>query len=333
MERPPLIINMDETSIVRHVTGLVGTVADWPKHLPKPRETAALADRRCYISYVASVTHEEEVQRLLPQVLIGNEHQFTVRLLRDLADVLPAEIHVWRRKSAWATHETVRKYISLLAKSLGNLVHDRYVVLLMDVARSHIDQSIFNHARRCGVRLCYIPAGMTAELQPCDTHVFARFKHGFREMWRRQKAQSRCGVVTTLQWIRVIARAITNVLLENPWQSAFQATGILDGQSLMSQQLLRKLGWGQIPHDLARPPTALEAAEIFPRRLRLDVASYVHWQPKSHRAKSVSAERPPATSASAASSSAPMVPAPCARRVLPASFRLGETARKVRRLE
>ena len=51
--------------------------------------------------------------------------------------------------------------MSLLAKSLGDAVRQRYVILL-DVHRSHIDQTILAHAKRCGVRLCcYVPASMT----------------------------------------------------------------------------------------------------------------------------------------------------------------------------
>ena len=250
-----------------------------------------------------------------------------MQLLRDLAGALPANVHVWRRKSAWTNHEAVRKYISLLAKSLGELVHTRYVVLLMDVARSHIDVSIFLHARRCGIRLCYVPANMTADLQPCDTHVFAQFKARLREMWRREKSMSFRGVISTQRWVGLISRAVSEVLLKKSWQAAFEANGVLSGQLCLSQRLRQKLGWTEVPEDLAGPPTEAEAAEIFPKRMRLDVLSYVLWEPKSHREKRA---RAGACVRSVASGSGLVARG---RRILPETFLSARKVRTVRTLD
>ena len=46
-------------------------------------------------------------------------------------------------------------------------------VLLMDCARQHIQQSVFEAAARLGVRLVWIPAELRWLLQPCDAHVFS----------------------------------------------------------------------------------------------------------------------------------------------------------------
>ena len=92
----------------------------------------------------------------------------------------------------------MRQWLSLLAKALGPLVQDRYVVLLLDVHASYIYTSIFLQARRCGIRLVYIPATRTALLQPCDTHVFRIFKMAFRKAWRERKARALAGHVSNL---------------------------------------------------------------------------------------------------------------------------------------
>ena len=113
----------------------------------------------------------------------------------------------------------------MLASSLGSVVKERYVILILDVARCNIHPTILAHAKGCGIRLCYIPALMTAELQPCDTHLFARFKASFREMWRRRKAASAAGSVTTMHWRQVVVAAIEAVLLANDWEAAFAAGG------------------------------------------------------------------------------------------------------------
>ena len=221
---------------------------------------------------------------MLPQVLVGNEHQFPVKLLEGLRP-LPHGVHMWRCKSAWNNHATMRRYISLLAKSLGDLVQQRYVILLLDVHRSHIDVSIFKHALRCGVRLVYVPASMTGVLQPCDTHLFSRFKAAFANMWRRQKAECVAGVVTTNDWVRVIWRAVEEVVMRGDWQQAFESAGVLRRQQRLACNLREKLGWAELPEVPAGPPAVDLAREIFPRRMRLDVLSYVLWKPKCQRSR------------------------------------------------
>ena len=169
-------------------------------------EVASLGDRRSHMTFCASITPDAEVQARLPQVLIGNERQLSAATMRNLTG-LPENIHVWRCKSAWNSHALMRRYLSLPASSLGSVLKDRYVILILDVALCHLHPTILAHAKRCGIRLCYIPASMTAELQPCDTHLFARFKGAFQEVWRRRKSISPGGQSApcngcTLWWTR-----------------------------------------------------------------------------------------------------------------------------------
>ena len=138
---------MDETALVRHVTGLRGTVVKVSAPKQAAIERASLADRRSYISYLACITHDAAVQALLPQVLLGNEHQFTLALLRSVSSQLGPNIQLWRQKSAWNSHQTMRRWLTTLKKALGSLVESRTVVVLVDVHPSHIHNTIFQHAR------------------------------------------------------------------------------------------------------------------------------------------------------------------------------------------
>ena len=248
--RPPLLINMDETSVVRHTSGLVGTIVKYPAGMMRAGDPGSLGDRRSCITFMASITHDTAIQPKLPQILIGNKHQFTAQVMR-LAQTLPKNIHLYKQQSAWNNHACMRRYISLLGKSLGDAVRQRYVILLLDVHRSHIDQSIL---KRCGIRLCYVPASMTGDLQPCDTHLFWKFKSAFRDCWRRCKATRIGGSVTTCEWIEVVVAAIQQVLPANQWRSAFEATGIVANQSGLSLSLMRKLCWTDVPAVPHGPP-------------------------------------------------------------------------------
>ena len=122
--------------------------------------------------------------------------------------------------------------LSLLASSLGHVLQDRYVILILDVARCHIHHTILAHARRCGIRLCYIPASMPPELQPCDT----------QEAWREEKALSLGGSFSTTQWLQIVVRTIHSVLPTADWSKAFAADGALSEQMFPANCLCEKLG-------------------------------------------------------------------------------------------
>ena len=315
---------MDETALVLHVTGLRGTVVKVSAPKQAAIERASLADRRSYISYLACITHDAAVQALLPQVLLGNEHQFTLALLRSVSSQLGPNIQLWRQKSAWNSHQTMRRWLTTLKKALGSLVESGTVVVLVDVHPSHMHNTIFQHARRCGVRLVYIPAKLTAFLQPCDTHLFAMFKKTFWNGWRKRKSEAIDGSVSTAEWLQIIADTIAKVLPRTTWIKAFRAVGILDQQRVLSLKLAEKLGFDGALDLPSMLPSVEDAQCIFPSNMKLDVLSYLTWQPKAWRIKG-SLPKP------ASSEPALPQPGPRLRRTLPASFH--SAGRKIRTLD
>lgn len=282
--RPPLLLNMDETAIVRHMTGLRGTVVKATSKARAAIDRASLSHRRSCISFLACISDDVTVQAQLPQVLLGNHNVFTLQVLRSLGERTD-NIVLWRESSAWNCHCTMRKWLTLIAKSLGPLVHERYVILLVDVHSSHIDNSIFLHARRCGIRLVYIPSKLTWLLQPCDTHVFAPFKQAVRKAWQHEKARRPNGVVSTETWLELVCRAIGEVLVGASWRHAFHADGLLQRQASISPKLLEALGFeGEI--DLPPMlPSPEEALCIFPAGRHVDVSRYLTWQTKAEQKK------------------------------------------------
>ena len=188
--RPPLLINMDETALGYHFGGLRGTILrQRADSSAAPLDRASLSDVRGHVSYLASICDDVTVQDLLPQVLLGNEHRFTKQVLHSMEGKCPSNVKLWRQKSAWNSHATMRRYVCLLAKNLGVLLQQRYVILLVDTASVHIHMSIYKLARQRGLRLVYVPAKMTRWLQPCDTHLFAAFKRTLTDNWRRKKSE------------------------------------------------------------------------------------------------------------------------------------------------
>ena len=277
--RQPLLINMDETSLAYHFCGLRGTVLKLQidSH-QEASDAASLSEIRGHVSFLASIANDPEVQALLPQVLLGNEHRFTKTLLRSVEKSCPPQVHLWRQKSAWNSHSTMRRYICLLAKTLGSLVHERYVILIVDTAKAHIHQSIYKLARQRGLRLVFVPARMTRWLQPCDTHVFGPFKTALMDNWRRSKSEATQGVIDAQRWLQVIFKTIDQVLPVD-WSKAFLRDGILNQQADLSDKIRVSLGWKLAPLVPTTPPTLEEAKIIFPNRMRLNFMSYIHWGP------------------------------------------------------
>ena len=74
------------------------------------------------------------LQPFLPQVLIGNNHRLTAKLLKEVKANLPPPVHVWRRHSAWNTAKDMRKFVSFLLTLLDEKLESRTIMLIVDVS-------------------------------------------------------------------------------------------------------------------------------------------------------------------------------------------------------
>ncbi|CAK9050630.1 DDE-1 domain-containing protein, partial [Durusdinium trenchii] len=259
-EREPLLINMDESSLAFHWSGLAGTVAE--AAVSVATDKAKLSSRRARVTYLCCITHDSTVQPLLPQVLLGNSRSFPLEFVKQAAEVEPG-ITVWREKSAWNSHRLMRKFLRLLCARLGDLLKTRSVGLLLDFAPCHVHDSIFELARSAGLRLLFVPPGMTPLLQPCDTHCFAAFKNNAQENWRVKKSEAG-GHPTLLMWFQAVAAAVHD-LVHRSCARAFESDGILQQQRNMSSHLLKQLHWSTAPQVPPVWPSEEVATLLFPR--------------------------------------------------------------------
>ena len=146
----PLVINMDESSIGFHWGALSGTVVRQGAPMDKVKSQALKARA----TYICAVTHDPEVQQLLPQVLLGNKRLFPAAFARHAAELCPRVV-VWRENSAWNTHRLMARYLRLLCDRLGAILESRQVLLLLDLAPCHLHDSLFDLAYSLGLRLLF----------------------------------------------------------------------------------------------------------------------------------------------------------------------------------
>ena len=87
-DKIPLYVNMDETSVSFSYAkgkGLIMSKKSLPPGMKHRRTQVCSGDEKSHISLLAFITHNKDVQPLLPQIFLGNEHIFTLGLLQQLA--------------------------------------------------------------------------------------------------------------------------------------------------------------------------------------------------------------------------------------------------------
>ena len=201
----------------------------------------------------------------------------------------------------------MRRVLTTLSSALGSLMKTRYVVLVLDVAGVHIHKSIHSLAKKLKTRLIFVPAKLTYLLQPCDTDLFRRFKHGLQESFRQVRSNSESGSLTAEQWRNLIFRASREIIQGVAWQHAFSSVGILDEQRQLAPWVLRQMEVSSLPALGCEPPSCDEAATIFPKRRHINVMAYVLWPEAplvQAKAEPANLAHAPATTAGAAPSSA-----------------------------
>ena len=201
-EKEPLIINMDEASLTYHVGGGVGTVLrTQPLSSLRPADRSRLSDRRGTVTYLASICNDPSLNSKLPQILLGNTHRFSLRLLGQAKGFLPDNIILWRESSAWNNRQVMQRYIQVLCKSLEECMAERSVFLVVDMAPCHIHPDVRAMAMKTGIRMLLVPSGLTGALQPLDTHVFREFRRKLQALWLESRSSVPRGELCMSDWL------------------------------------------------------------------------------------------------------------------------------------
>jgi hypothetical protein len=97
----------------------------------------------------------------------------------------------YHSESGWTTRETFAGYLSWLATEQyrGRITPDCPLDLVLDCHAVHRSPEIRGHAASLGIRLWFIPAGHTDELQPLDRAVFGALKAKFRRRFQLECRQ------------------------------------------------------------------------------------------------------------------------------------------------
>ena len=264
-----LPINLDETSIGYAFPGAAGNITRrrwWPNKRQPPRSKVNQQAARGSITYVALVTPRGDVQRKLPQILIGSRtKRFTLRVLNSLG-VIPARVFLIRGSNAWNNSVIMLEILNLLADALRDVVQGFQPVLVMDTCKCHLTDVVLHHSWRLGIWVSIVPAGLTWLLQPLDCFVFARLKSFLRNEFRA--CLQTHGAVSVAQWFRMLFKAATEFMCGNSWERGVRFLGLLCDRDDMSGTLLSYCP-GLKTQTRAELPTVSEVAKVLPRGARV----------------------------------------------------------------
>ena len=264
-----VVLNLDETCVALYHGDQKGNVIARSQRFQPgktPVQRTSRHEMRACVTHVAIICNNPIVQQFLPQEILGNQHIFLVRDLRVLEGDVPPNIKFIRAKSGWTNIEYMRGLMKRIADAVKQAGDQYWPVLMMDCARQHLHQSVFSAAKRAGIKLVLVPAKLTWLLQPCDTHVFLRYKKQLRKLYMEERCRAASGKVSVVQWLRMIVAVITSVMESHSWEKAFLDNGFGDGQMQTSRFILSHM----------EPSAMLPAPHVQPTDIVLQTVLPVH---------------------------------------------------------
>jgi hypothetical protein len=124
--------------------------------------------------------------------------------------------------SGWTTKETFARYLDWLAGQYREkITPDCPLDLVLDCYAIHRSAKIRDHAASLAIRLWFIPAGHTDELQPLDRAVFGALKVTFRrrlELECRQHPQHRVTKSGAIEILIQIWNGLGDAAISGGWQ-------------------------------------------------------------------------------------------------------------------
>ena len=220
--------------------------------------------RRSAVTLAAFLSDHDEVNKALPQVIVGAEHVIQAWMTPILMNGRTDSIFVLRRKSAWLRSDVVVNLINVLGEALKPFASTCRFVLMLDAAKIHLSKKVVQACTRHSIYLMYVPASMTSLLQPLDTHVFSLYKRFLVGAYEEALVNSTSGEVSTLSFLKILIAAVENVIQSRSWKNAFLQTGFGNRQRDLSRSLRTKLQLDALPVLHPSLPTLEELAVIYP---------------------------------------------------------------------
>ena len=190
---------------------------------------------------------------------------------RTLSAIMPGNVLLLRRHTAWMTSDLMTRVLLVLKKSLAHFMDTHQIFLTADAYRAHVTLEVWKPCVKHQILYCVIPAKLTWALQPCDTHVFASYKHRLQTVCQGAIVDSATGKLSLEVLLQCVCQCIVEILECRSWAKAFADTGLTGTQADVSARVLSKLTCEQIPEVGSDLPTLAQLMDVFPKRAVLPI--------------------------------------------------------------
>ena len=164
------------------------------------------------------------------------------------------------------------RYLRLLGKCLQEFRQTYRFILYVDVLKAHISPVVLRVASAVNIWICVIPGKMTWALQPCDTHLFARYKRLLAEEFQRRSGLTPTGEISWELMLDSLWHVIIALLQGQDWSHAFESVGLAKSQARISKRTASKLGYefNPPPADASLPAFA-DFEQVFPKGVTVPI--------------------------------------------------------------
>ena len=239
-----VVLNLEETAIERvipHRRGHVLSSSSRGGARDQMHERITRGESHGHLTLVACVAADADLQRRCPQFVLTKDASLTARE-RARMSALASPIQWFSGTSGWVTKENFPAILTALRRFLRQRRPGFEYVIVLDCAAQHVANDVLAHAARLGLHLLFVPARLTFLLQPLDTHVFSTLKLQLHREQLRARSGAAQGGLGPLEWIAILERTVTQVLVMRDWSRSFADNGVTGRPELARPRILEQAG-------------------------------------------------------------------------------------------
>ena len=256
-------INWDETAVCLFPGPAKGSLVISKEEFPAKRVPAAA--KRTYFTHVALICDDDELQQLLPQVIIGNEHTIKASELEGLQAKCPENVKIMRNNSHWCTGRTCAQIVRMIAAALADHLDVIQVILIFDCHPSHLHDLMWRACHAAMFWPLLVPSKTTKYIQPLDTHCFAIYKVRLQRVYHDAGIRDVDPGINFAALLDSLLITIKDVIFGRSWSHAFSRNGFSVNQAGMQPSRFAKLSFaGPVVFPTSRP-TAEQLLACLPK--------------------------------------------------------------------
>ena len=270
MADPTIVVNLDETAVAQLVPHRRGSVMATTSGAPVATvERIKRNESHGHLTLMAAITSDADLQPHLPQWVLPKDAALT-RAERARMRALAEPLVFVPGTTGWVSAESLCPILTSLRRVVRQHRPGRRLLVVWDAASQHLNLVVLRHARRLGIQILLIPAGLTWLLQPLDSHVFASFKRKAHALQLEARAAAHAGILPRLAWIEVFETAVRSALVDRSWARSLKRNGVTGDMSDLRPRIRQCLANGETP---AAGPLNDEELSLLVGRRRLGLAA------------------------------------------------------------